>query len=242
MEQTNKQEKHFQRFGLQFRSQHLILMLSTMVLILTGIPLWSMGKPEFFWWNSETFAFLGGIEGITRIHRCSAVALVILSAYHMFYSIFTKEGRREFFHLLPKFKDVIDVTQNSLYFLGLSKKSPRFDRYSYIEKFDYWAVYWGCVIMIGSGLALLFPETAEKLLPGLTYGLAAEIHAGEALLAALAIFVWHFYNVHYNPSRFPGSLMWLHGKISEDEMINEHPVEYEKLMRKNIQEAKPTQP
>ena len=225
-------KEYFQRFGLQFRFQHIVLFLSTTVLIFTVIPLWFLGKSQHIWWNKDTFEMIGGIGKISSIHRGSALVLILLSVYHLLYTILSKTGRREFINLLPKFKDVADVTKNSLYFLGLCKERPRFDRYSYMEKFDYWAVYWGCVIMIVTGTAIWFPHECSKYMPWLTYDLAAEIHAGEAILAALALFVWHFYNVHFNPSKFPGSLMWFHGRISEEEIIEEHPLEYEKLTRK----------
>lgn len=228
--ETKNSTENFQRLSLQFRIQHMILFISTTILIFTGIPLWCLSRPDFLVWNSECFQLLGGIRGISLIHRYAAGALVLLSAYHLLYTIFAKKGRREFIDLLPAFKDIADVTTNSLYFLGLTKKRPQFARYSYIEKFDYWAVYWGCVIMIGSGLAMVFPSQCAKYCSWLTFDLAAEIHAGEAILATLALFIWHFYNVHFNPSRFPGSLMLLHGRITKEQMIAEHPLEYEKMM------------
>ena len=217
----------FQRFSLQFRVQHIFLFLSTITLIITGIPLWCMGRPGYSWSQAVVNAF-GSIETIRYIHRAGAAVLILVSIYHLYYTMFTKEGRREFIELLPCFQDVIDVTINSLYFIGLIKHRPSFGRYTYYEKFDYWAVYWGCVIMIGTGLVLWFPEVAAKYVPWLTYELAAEVHADEAILAALALFIWHFYNVHFNPSRFPGTLLWWHGKISREEMMHDHVVEYYK--------------
>lgn len=228
--ETKNSTEYFQRFSLQFRIQHMILFISTTILILTGIPLWCLSRSDFIVWNSECFQWLGGIRAISLTHRYTAGVLILLSAYHLLYTIFSKKGRREFIELLPSFKDVANVTTNSLYFLGLTKKHPQFARYSYIEKFDYWAVYWGCVIMIGSGLAMLFPSQCARYCPWLTFDLAAEIHAGEAILATLALFIWHFYNVHFNPSHFPDTLMWLHGRITKEQMISEHPLEYEKMM------------
>jgi cytochrome b subunit of formate dehydrogenase len=224
-----KAEEHefFQRFGLQFRVQHILLFLSTITLIITGVPLWCLGRPEYSWSQAVVSAF-GSIEAIRYIHRAGAAVLILVSIYHLYYTMFTKEGRREFIALLPRQKDVIDVTINSLYFLGLVKHRPGFGRYTYYEKFDYWAVYWGCVIMIGTGLVLWFPKVVAKYVPWFTYELAAEVHADEAILAALALFIWHFYNVHFNPSRFPGTLLWWHGKISREEMMHDHVLEYYK--------------
>lgn len=221
--------EHFKRFSLQFRIQHIVLFVSTTVLVVTGIPLWCLGKPAYSWSQSMVQAF-GSIETMRYIHRVAAIGLIAVSVYHILYMIYTREGRREFIALFPRPKDFADVTKNSLYFLGFRQERPRFDRFTYYEKFDYWAVYWGCVIMIGTGIILWFPDVSAEYIPWLTYALAAEIHADEAILAALALFVWHFYNVHYNPSRFPGTFLWWHGKMSREEMMKDHPLEYEKLV------------
>jgi len=224
------QQQTFKRFDLQFRIQHMVLFTSTITLIITGIPLWlSLGGPGHIWCSQEVIQAFGGLEAARIIHRWAAAVLIAVSVYHLFYSIISRRGRREFIELLPRIKDVTDVTHNFMYFFGLRKTRPQFRRYSYYEKFDYWAVYWGCVIMIGTGGVLWFPRLAEKCIPWLSYELALEVHADEAILAALALFVWHFYNVHFNPSRFPGTLLWWHGKISREEMLRDHPLELEKL-------------
>jgi cytochrome b subunit of formate dehydrogenase len=223
----------YQRFSLQFRLQHIVLFVSVIILIFTGIPLWCLGRPGYSWSQGTVQAF-GTIMTIRYIHRGAAIALIAVSVYHILYTIYTREGRREFIALLPRPKDFADVTKNSLYFLGLRRDRPQFGRYTYYEKFDYWAVYWGCVIMIGTGLVRWFPDIAAEYVPWLSYELSAEIHADEAILAALALFIWHFYNVHFNPSRFPGTLLWLHGRMSREEMMDHHILEYEK----RIQEMK----
>ncbi len=214
--------KTVKRFGKQYIIQHLILMLSVVTLIVTGIFLWFMGRPERIWWQQE----FDGLETIRLLHRIAGAVLAVLGTYHLGYILLTREGRSELFYLLPRWKDVTDLFQNLAYFLHLRKAPPRFDRFTYYEKFDYWAVYWGCVIMIGTGLVLWFDRL--EIMP---YELAAEIHADEAILAALAIFIWHFYNVHYKPDRFPGSTTWINGNISEEEMLKHHPLEYERLQQ-----------
>jgi len=218
----------FRRFSLNFRLQHIVLFVSTITLIITGIPLWCLEYPSL----QGVVAAFGTIDTVRYIHRVAAIGLIVVSVYHVLYTIYTREGRREFVRLLPYPKDFVDVTKNSLYFLGLRKERPRFGRYTYYEKFDYWAVYWGCVIMIGTGVVLWFPEIAAQYFPWFSYELASEIHADEAILAALALFIWHFYNVHFNPSRFPGTFLWWHGKMSREEMLKDHSLEYEELLRK----------
>lgn len=234
MEKTKAQlerQQIFERFGLNFRIQHFVLLLSVIILVISGIPLWCLNRREFLWWTHDDSAgAIHLIETVRLVHRCAGVLLILVSVYHMIYALFAGAGRRDFWALLPRPKDFVDVTQNSLYFLRLSKKRPKFDRFSYVEKFDYWAVYWGCVIMIGSGLALWFDRQAAQFVPWFPYELAALIHSDEAILAALALFIWHFYNVHYNPSKFPMSFVWIHGRISREEQLEEHPIEYDRLL------------
>jgi formate dehydrogenase subunit gamma len=227
----NVEQKFFQRFSFQWRIQHGVMFASFLVLVFSAVPLWCLKHPGFFWWSASAMRQYGFIEKARFVHRIGAVGLIAVSIYHMLYIVYTREGRREFIELLPRFKDFVDLIQNSLYFLGLRSEQPRFDRYTYYEKFDYWAVYWGCVIMIGSGVTLWFPEISAKVMPWFPYNLASVIHRDEAILAALAVFIWHFYNVHFSPEHFPGTLLWWHGKISRKDIMHSHPLEYEKLKR-----------
>src|SRR3990172_2674128 len=156
---------------------------------------------------------------------------------HILYTILTRDGRRDFLLLLPKLGDAKDTAHNIRHFLGKVPEKPRFGRFSYIEKFDYWAVYWGCIIMIGSGLFLWFETYVLRFLPKYSLDVAHEMHSDEAMLATLAIVIWHFYNVHFNPDRFPGTLLWWHGQLSEHEMKEEHPLEYEEILARRAGES-----
>jgi len=232
LQKKEEKEEMFQRFNIHFRLQHMTLFTSVILLILTGLPL------KFHDFSPVAFlvSLFGGIENTRIVHRIAATLLILFMVYHTIYTIFHKEGRRDFFLLLPRLQDVKDVIQNLKYFLGLSPQKPRFGRFSYVEKFDYWAVYWGCVIMIGSGALMWFQDLSLKFLPKFVLDAAKEAHSDEALLATLAIVIWHFYNVHFNPDKFPGSLTWLHGKITKEEMMEHHPLEYEEIMKKREQE------
>lgn len=220
------ERREFLRFTLLFRLQHIALFLSVFVLIITGLPIRYADTN----WAAWYFRVVGGIQTSALVHRIGATLLISVGLFHMLYITLTKEGRYEFRQLLPRLKDVTDVVRNVLYFLGISKERPKFGRFSYIEKFDYWAVYWGMVVMIVSGLMLWFHGQIMILVPKLYLDVAREAHSDEALLATLAIIIWHFYNVHFNPRRFPGSLTWLTGKISEEEMMHDHPLEYEEIL------------
>lgn len=227
-EKLHGEGEMFQRFNRNFRFQHIVMFASVIILIITGMPL---KFPEFVL-SRYVVALWGGIHNSTIVHRIGAGMLIYFMVHHLVYSIFSREGRRDFLLLIPMPKDLRDAVRNVRHFLGKEPEKPRFGRFSYIEKFDYWAVYWGCVIMIGSGLCLWFEEIVLKYFPKYILDVAHEMHSDEALLATLAIVIWHFYNVHFNPDRFPGTLMWWHGQISEHDIKEEHPLEYEEIVAK----------
>jgi len=218
----------FYRFGVNIRAQHFILAVSTTLLIITGLPL------RFH--DNIIFKFivylLGGIQNSTFLHRVGAAGLMFVCFWHMCWLALTKEGRKEFFALLPMPKDLFDMIQNIKYFLRVSNEKAKFDRFSYIEKFDYWAVYWGVVVMVGSGLLLWFQDIALLFLPKFILDIAKEMHRDEALLATLAIVIWHMYNAHLNPHKFPGTLVIWNGLMTKEEMMDEHPLEYERILKR----------
>jgi formate dehydrogenase subunit gamma len=218
-------EEEFTRFSLVFRLQHIAMFTSLIILIVTGLPL----KYADTGWAMSFFHAIGGVKVSGIIHRIGAAILIAVGTFHVGYIAFCADGRHNFKALLPGLKDFGDVYRNLLYFFGFKDKGARFGRFSYLEKFDYWAVYWGMVVMILSGLILWFHNYAMSILPKAVLDIAREAHSDEALLATLAIVVWHFYNVHFNPHKFPMSWIWLTGKISKEEMIREHPLEYEKI-------------
>jgi len=219
------------RFSVWFRIQHLGLMLSTLALIVTGLPVRFAETA----WARVFFSSIGGVPVQAITHRAAAGLLIAVGVFHMVYITLTREGRRELTALLPRARDVGHLIHNLAYFVGLTRHGPRFDRFSYAEKFDYWAVYWGIVVMVGSGLMLWAPEISMQYLPKYAMDIARAIHSDEALLAAVAIIVWHFYNVHFGPEHFPFSRTWLTGRVSAKKMRNYHPLEYERL--RHAQEA-----
>jgi cytochrome b subunit of formate dehydrogenase len=218
--------REFERFGWNFRTQHMILLVSCLILIITGLPL----KFHEARISQLFFDLVGGVQMSTLIHRIGAVGLIAVGGYHLLYLLVFRQGRRDFWELLPRPRDARDLFQMLRYFLGKTDDKPRFGRFSYVEKFDYWAVYWGMVIMIGSGLILWFLETSLQYLPKFAADIAREAHSDEGLLATLAIIIWHFYNVHLNPENFPMNWTMFTGKIGEAEMLRHHPLEYEELM------------
>jgi len=201
----------------------MLMFLSVILLIVTGMPL---KFPEFGISKFVILHMFGGIQNSTLIHRVAAVGLIIVGTWHLGYIAFSRMGRTDFFLMIPRPRDIKDFFQTVLFYMGRRSSGPKFGRFSFIEKFDYWAVYWGMVVMIGSGLILWFKESFSKGL----FDIAREAHSDEGLLATLAIIIWHFYNVHFNPDVFPMSWVWWHGKLSEDQMKHHHPLEYAEIM------------
>lgn len=220
-----KEQRMFERFGKNFRYQHMLMFVSVIILIITGIPL---KFPTFGFSKFIIIDVFGGLGNSTLIHRVGAVGLIIVGFWHLVYIIFSRVGRRDFFLMIPRPQDGIDAFHNIMYFIGRRASAPKFGRFSFIEKFDYWAVYWGMVVMIGSGAIMWFKE----LFPKYIFDIGREAHSDEGLLATLAIVIWHFYNVHFNPEVFPMSFVWWHGQLTEAEMKHHHPLEYAEILKK----------
>ena len=216
---------YYPRFNLNIRIQHIFLIISTIILIFSGIPI----KFHDSAWASFYFNNLLNLEGNRILHRIGAGIMIAVALYHLFYIAFIEDGRENFKEVMPRIKDFKDLWMMLNYFLGRSMEKPEFAKYSYIDKFDYWAVYWGMAVMVLSGLMLWFLVPTLYFLPKFIVDAAKEAHSDEAMLATLAIVIWHFYNAHLNPEKFPMNRVWLTGKQSEEEMIKEHPLELEKL-------------
>jgi len=222
-----KEVIYYPRLSLNIRIQHVILMVSVLILIITGLPI----KFHETAWAKFFFPAMGGIEVVRLWHRIGAAGLIGIAIYHLLYLVLFKEGREIFKEILPRFRDFKDVWIMVNFFLGRSEEKPKLGKFTYVEKFDYWAVYWGMVIMVGSGLILWFFEPALRIFPKFVVDIAKEAHSDEAFLATLAIIIWHFYNAHLNPDKFPMNRSWLTGKISEEEMITEHYREWERTKK-----------
>lgn len=226
-ERAEAAERRFVRWTLNQRLQHGLLMLSFTVLMITGMVLRYHESPV----SRAVMVVLGGIEARALVHRIAAGALMALSGYHVLYVFLTEHGRTDFLLLVPKLQDAKDAMGMLAYYLGFRKDEPPFGRFNFIEKFEYLSVAWGSVVMILSGLVLWFKETALMVLPKWALDVADSVHGYEAVLAFLAIIIWHFYHVHLNPEAFPMSWVWLDGRISEDQLKKHHPLEYQDMAR-----------
>jgi hypothetical protein len=131
--------------------------------------------------------------------------------------------------MIPQPKDVVELYQHFRWFFGLGRK-PSFGRFTYWEKFDYWAVFWGMAIIGTSGYMMWFSDLFGQLLPGWLFNIALLIHADEALLAVWFIFAIHFFNSHLRPDRFPIDLVIFTGRERVEELKESRPAEYERLV------------
>lgn len=217
----NETQPTYERFSLARRIEHFLLILSFTTLAVTGLP----QKFPLSAFANGMIQVMGGIETVRIIHRVAATVFLLEAIYHlvvMGYKLFILRLEAS---MGLSLKDVRDGLQAFGYNLGLTKQYPRMDRYNFIEKVEYWAMVWGLVIMAITGFMLWNPIAVTRLLPGQFIPAAKAAHGGEALLAVLAIVVWHFYNVHlrrWNPSMFTG-------RLPRDQMEEEHPLELEKI-------------
>jgi len=221
---------HFQRWNLQHRLQHGILALSTMGLLWTGLAI----KFHHVAWAQWTFRLFGGFHGNLIAHKVCASSLVFVSLWHLIYLLAGWRKLGFSWGMIPTHRDVIDVYHHALYLLNIRKKPPQFDRYSYLEKFEYLAIFWGMVVMGGTGFSLWFPAAAANWVPRAWLDGFRIVHGNEAVVALITLAYGHFFNAHFNPAVFPSNPVWLTGKISLEHMLEEHPVEYQRMVEKGL--------
>ncbi len=206
------------RMTFSQRAQHFTLAVSFILLAVTGFAL---KFPD-----SWVAKLLGSNEMFRRwSHRVAGVVLLAAGAYHLWYILARKEGRQLVKALLPTPKDLGDAVANARYLSGLSQEKARIARFGYAEKMEYWAVVWGTIIMGGTGLMIWLKMPVTRFLPRWAVDVALTIHYYEAILACLAILVWHFYHVIFDPDVYPVNWACWDGKVSKHWQAEEHPLE-----------------
>ncbi len=222
-----------QRFTLNERVQHALLMASTLILLITGFSLLfhDLAIGRWLLWLE------GGVEGRGLIHRWAAVALMTVSVYHVAYILFTERGHGQFMQMRPGVQDVRDFFQVVRMNLGQSVKRPAFERFDYRQKFQYWAFAIAATTMLLSGLALWFATEAMAVMPKWMFDLLAILHGRESIVIFLLLFVWHLYDVHLRPEVFPMDWSWITGRISPADLKARHRAEYERLRRAGSTDA-----
>jgi cytochrome b subunit of formate dehydrogenase len=234
------------RFDFPHRVLHAFLMLSFLGLALTGLPLLFSDTP----WAATLSRVFGGFHAAGLFHRTFAAILITVFVVHVFRLTYRIFVRKELFILwgpasmVPQPRDVAEMVAHFRWFAGLGPRPP-FDHFTYWEKFDYWAVFWGMGIIGLSGLVLWFPIFFSHFLPGYWFNIAMLVHGEEALLAVGFIFTVHFFNSHLRPEKFPMDTVIFTGRVTETELREERPDEFARLSREKrlartrVEAAKP---
>ena len=239
-------KKYFFRFTLHQRIQHITLATLVVVLALTGMPL----KFDNVQWIRDYYPFFGGIKYAPVIHKTAGTLLCLLFLYHLCYLTWNiyhnhiiplkkKEGlnlknlTRTLLSLpmMPNLKDLKDILNLLKYLFFISNRRPEGGEWTWREKADYWAPFWGAPILGITGLIMWFKTLATHIISGRVINYALIAHSDEALLAALFLFIWHWYNVHFSTSVFPMGTVFLTGYLTEELMVEDHYEYYVEVMK-----------
>lgn len=222
---AQKASTQYQRFTKAEVVQHSGLAISFILLGVTGFAL---TYPKASW--VQALAALGMTEERRAfLHRGAAVVFAMTVVLHLVYSAATRHGRYGLARMVPGIQDLRDAGRNMAWHLGLTKERPRFDRFDYTMKVEYWALVWGGFVMLLTGAMLWFKVEATHVVPRWMVYVAERVHFYEAILAVSAIIVWHFFFVIFHPAEYPMSLTWMTGRVTEHEMHHAHPLELERL-------------
>jgi cytochrome b subunit of formate dehydrogenase len=216
------QNPMMERMSANQRWQHLILLASFIVLVITGFALKFPNS-----WIAEVLGMGEKLRSI--IHRVAGVMLIGAGIYHLFYLAASREGRRLICDIAPGTRDAVDAWGTMRYYLGLSKEKPKFGRFSYAEKAEYWALVWGTALMAVTGVMMWAKVWVGDLLARWWVDVATSVHYYEAILATLAIVVWHFYQVFLDPDVYPMNWAWWDGKMPVEHYRHEHGLDTEAL-------------
>jgi cytochrome b subunit of formate dehydrogenase len=231
MERTTSAQTFYQRFDTYNRLLHGVLMFSFLGLAFTGLPLLFSDVP----WAARLAWLFGGAHAAGIIHLVFASLMIITFTLHvmrLMHRLFVKNDLEILWgpaSMTPQPRDVQEMIGHLRWFLRVGPR-PRFDHFTYWEKFDYWAVFWGMGVIGSSGLVLWFPEFFSRFLPGSWFNIALLIHGEEGLLAVGFIFTIHFFNSHLRPEKFPMDPVIFTGRITEHELAEERPAEFERLL------------
>jgi cytochrome b subunit of formate dehydrogenase len=224
--------KQVRRFGPLWRLAHLLFALSVMTLILTGMAVFY----SYTDWAPVIMKALGGPQVASIIHRTSAAIMLGIFFLHLVAVAINIWRNRKTFRwfgpdsLMPNWKDLEDAIGMFKWFFNKGPR-PTFDRWTYWEKFDYWAVFWGMAAIGGTGMLLAFPHVTASIFPGWVFNVAALVHGEEAFLAAVFLFTVHFFNNHFRPDKLPPpDIVMFTGTQSLEEFKREHTLQYQRLV------------
>jgi cytochrome b subunit of formate dehydrogenase len=218
------------RMSLMFRVQHMLLIFTLLVLAVTGFALMYHEN----WLGNLLIRLEGGVLFRGFLHRAAAVFLMAQMVFHAFYMLVSGEGKRELGEVMLCRRDFTDFLQAIRYNLGTVTEYPRFGKYGYKEKFQYWGATTGIFLISITGVSLWAETFSMKFMPKVFLDLALIVHGHQGLLAFVILLLWHVYNEHLHPSVFPMNNAWLTGKVEAEWLRQEHPLEYEKLKQEGV--------
>ena len=213
------------RFTLRQIVEHLFVMVLFLLLAVTGLP----QKFSEAGWARWIIQALGGIDLARWLHRVCGILFTVLVSAHLLTELFRVVSGRVRLSMVPVRKDFRDAVVMLRYYLGLSEERAQFDRFDYRQKFEYWGLVLGSVVMIATGFILYYPISVTRFLPGEVIPAAKMAHSNEGLLAFLVVITWHIFNAHLSPEVFPFDVSIFTGKISRERMEKEHPLEYARM-------------
>jgi formate dehydrogenase subunit gamma len=223
--EDSRSEEFVVRFSTWARTQHTFAIVFFGLLILTGMP----QKWPYLEASRWLIDSLGGLVAVRWLHRAAGIGFTVLLVAHLAVAIMGVSTRRSRPSMLLSRKDFHDAIDNLKYYIGWADAPPRFGRFDYRQKFEYWGLIFGGAIMILSGFILLFPIVTSQLLPAELIPVAKVTHSYEALLALLIIVVWHIAGASLTPESFPMDTSIFTGRMSKEKLRREHSLEYERL-------------
>ena len=213
------------RFSKKQRIEHFVVMLLFMTLALTGFP------QKFYEarWAAVIVNAIGGLDRVRFLHRMAGLLFSVATIFHIVLITLLALMRRAGMTMVPTRRDFSDAIQQIGWYLGLAKEPAKFDRYDYRQKFEYWGMLIGSLVMVVTGLILYLPLLFTRFFPGEAIPVAQVAHSNEGLMAFLVVITWHIYNAHLSPDVFPFDTCIFTGKISVDRMHHEHPLELARM-------------
>lgn len=221
------------RFTPLQRAEHATVMSLFVVLALTGLP------QKFYdhAWAAVLMGWLGGVDTARWVHRAAGITFTVVLFFHLGRMVYLVATGRSMLSMVPAKQDFRDAVITLRYYFGVSEEQAKFDRFDYRQKFEYWGLVMGAAIVAATGFILLYPAAVTRFLPGELVPAAQVAHSYEGLMAFLVVIVWHIYNAHLNPDVFPFDTTIFTGRISRARMKHEHPLEYERLVRQDSEDA-----
>jgi cytochrome b subunit of formate dehydrogenase len=217
----------YPRFSPWQRTQHAVVIVLFAALCITGLP------QKFFdaGWAIWLVDALGGIDRTRWLHRAAGVGFAILLFVHVNVQLVQLARGRGSLAMVLRRRDFSDAIQTLRYYVGLADRPARFDRFDYKQKFEYWGLVLGSIVVVSTGLVLMYPVAVTQWLPGVIIPVSMVAHSAEGLLAFLTIITWHIYSAVLAPEVFPLDTTMFTGTISEERLRHEHPLEWERMQR-----------